>query len=124
MLVGRDESGFVMAVLPASCELNLPLLRIVTGRTQLVLASEGEIRELFPDCEVGALPPFGKLYGLPVYADRCLATDGEVPPPPATVVKRCVSRGAISCTPRSRSSRTSAGTRRRSWNKQEPARPS
>jgi Ala-tRNA(Pro) deacylase len=78
VLVGRDEAGFVMVVLPASCDLNLPLLRRVTGRRQLVLASEGEIRELFPDCEVGAIPPFGKLYGLPVYADRCLATSGEV----------------------------------------------
>ena len=43
----------------------------MTGRRQLVLASEGEIRELFPDCEVGAMPPFGNLYQLPMYLDAC-----------------------------------------------------
>ena len=78
VLVGRDENGFVMAVLPASCNLDVALFRGVTGREHIVLASEGELRELFPDCEVGAMPAFGNLYGLPVYADRCFATEGEV----------------------------------------------
>jgi Ala-tRNA(Pro) deacylase len=78
VLVARDEAGFVMMVLPASCQLDLPMLRSVTGRPQLVLASESDLRGLFPDCEVGAMPPFGELYGVPVYADRCFATPGEV----------------------------------------------
>ena len=71
VLVGRDESGYVMAVLPAACHLDVPAFRVVTGRKHLVLASEAELLELFPDCEVGAMPALGRLYGMPVYADSC-----------------------------------------------------
>ncbi len=78
VLVGRDERGFVMAVLPASCHLDVPAFRDLTGRPHLGLATEGELMELFPDCEVGAMPPFGRLYGLPVYADACFARAGEL----------------------------------------------
>jgi Ala-tRNA(Pro) deacylase len=78
VLVGRDESGFVMAVLPASCHLDVPAFRDLTSRRHLVLATERELMELFPDCEVGAMPPFGRLYGLPVYADACFAKAGEI----------------------------------------------
>jgi Ala-tRNA(Pro) deacylase len=42
------------------------------------LATEEELRRLFPDCEVGAMPPLGTLYGLPVYVDRSLTDDEQI----------------------------------------------
>ncbi len=72
VVVARDRAGaHVMAVLPASCRLDLDALARVAGVEPLVLAPEAELKGLFPDCEPGAMPPFGKLYGLPVYVDAC-----------------------------------------------------
>src|SRR5439155_7858542 len=42
------------------------------------LATEAEFKELFTDCELGAMPPFGNLYGLEVYVDQSLTTDMEI----------------------------------------------
>jgi Ala-tRNA(Pro) deacylase len=42
------------------------------------LATEGDFRDRFPDCEVGAMPPFGNLYGMPVYVAEALAADEEI----------------------------------------------
>jgi Ala-tRNA(Pro) deacylase len=42
------------------------------------LASEEDLQQIFPDCEVGAMPPFGNLYALPVYADKSLADDNVI----------------------------------------------
>ncbi|MGA2192837.1 MAG: YbaK/EbsC family protein, partial [Nitrospirota bacterium] len=39
---------------------------------------EDEFKNLFPDCEPGAMPPFGNLYGIPVYVDRSLAEDKNI----------------------------------------------
>ena len=63
---------YLMAVLPASCHLDLAMLARLSGEKELTLSKELEIRRLFPDCEVGAMPPFGNLYGLPLYVDACL----------------------------------------------------
>jgi len=71
VLVGKDERGYVMAVLPATCRLDLPTFRRITRRKSLLLASEEELRQVFPDCEVGAMPPYGNLYDMPVFADTC-----------------------------------------------------
>lgn len=72
VVVARSPKGtHVMAVLPASCRLDLDALARLAGIDTLVLAREEELRGLFPDCEFGAMPPFGKLYGLPVYVDAC-----------------------------------------------------
>jgi Ala-tRNA(Pro) deacylase len=62
-----------MAVLPAACRVDLTALRTVAGRRRLSLAAEDEFGRLFPDCELGAMPPFGNLYGLPVYIDACFS---------------------------------------------------
>lgn len=64
-------SGYVMAVLPASCHLDLDRLGKIRGHGGLTLASELQIERLFPDCEPGAMPPFGHLYDLPLYLDAC-----------------------------------------------------
>lgn len=60
-----------MVVLPASCRLELPALEKITGKQHLSLATEAEMRDVFADCELGAMPPFGNLYGMPVFVDAC-----------------------------------------------------
>ncbi len=66
---------FGMVVLPAHLDLNLARFAEAMGVHRVSLADERELRELFPDCEVGAMPPFGNLYGLPVYVDESLAEE-------------------------------------------------
>lgn len=78
VMVGKDSRGFVMGVVPATCRLDLPTFRRITRRRRLLLATEEDLRQLFPDCEVGAMPPFGNLYGVPVYADSCLNPAGDL----------------------------------------------
>ncbi|MBI3458254.1 MAG: YbaK/EbsC family protein [Candidatus Rokubacteria bacterium] len=74
----KAGAGFAMAVLPADHRVNLDKLKAVLGVAEVRLAQEAEFRDLFPGCEVGAMPPFGNLYGVPVYADRSLEKDEEI----------------------------------------------
>lgn len=74
----RVEDGFAMAVLPASRKINFDQLKKVIGNDELRLASEDEFKDIFPDCEVGAMPPFGNLYNLPVYVASALSEDEEI----------------------------------------------
>jgi Ala-tRNA(Pro) deacylase len=67
-----------MAVLPASCQLDFELLREVTATRDVELAGEKEFSGLFPECEIGAMPPFGNLYGLDVYVAEELEDDDEI----------------------------------------------
>jgi len=68
----RDTKGaHLMAVIPAQEHIDLPLLQRASGRPGVAMAAEDEIKRLFPDCEVGAMPPFGNLYQLPTYLDAC-----------------------------------------------------
>lgn len=75
ILEGRAQS--YLAVLPASYRVDLDRMAEVVGEP-VRLASEDKIRELFPDCELGAIPPFGRLYGVPVYLDVTLAVGQEI----------------------------------------------
>jgi Ala-tRNA(Pro) deacylase len=68
----------VFAVLPAPCVIDLERLKALTGVKELRLADEDEMSRLFPDCEVGATPPFGVLYGYRVFVDRALVGDPEM----------------------------------------------
>ncbi len=72
-VVFLSEQGYGMAVLPGDSVVDLEQLRLDLGLTRLRLATEAELGELFPSCELGAMPPFGNLWGLPVYADNALA---------------------------------------------------
>lgn len=74
----KKDGELCMAVLPASKQVNLPAFAKLTGCKQVSLASEREFKDRFPDCEVGAMPPFGNLYGLPVYSDTSLSRDKEI----------------------------------------------
>jgi Ala-tRNA(Pro) deacylase len=66
-----------LAVLPASFHVNLKKLSGLLGKPTR-LSSEQEFISLFPDCELGAMPPFGQLYKLPVLVDRSLEADDEI----------------------------------------------
>ena len=74
----KIEGTMAMAVLPASSPVDFKLLRDAAGAKKVELASEDEFGDLFPECEVGAMPPFGNLYDLAVYADEQLAEDEEI----------------------------------------------
>jgi Ala-tRNA(Pro) deacylase len=78
VVIVKGQERFVMTVLPASWNVNLDRLRTVLATHQVRLATEEEIKDLFPDCELGAMPPFGNLYGLPVYVDQSLTEDEEI----------------------------------------------
>jgi Ala-tRNA(Pro) deacylase len=76
-VVLEDEQGFVAAVLPSTYHLRLSELWSKTGR-RLVLSDEVTLRELFKDCDLGALPPVGSAYGLHTYLDESLAEQPEI----------------------------------------------
>ena len=68
-----SENGYGMAVLSGDSMLDLQGLRNVLGVSRLRLATENELGELFPECELGAMPPFGNLCNIPIYLDGRLA---------------------------------------------------
>ena len=68
----------VMVVLSASRHVNLDALVQVTKASQARLATEDEFKTLFPDCEIGAMPPFGSLYQLRVFVDRMVTEVDDV----------------------------------------------
>ena len=67
-----------MAVLPAPYKVDFDLLKEIAGVGKAELATEEEFRDMFPGCEVGAMPPFGNLYGMKVFAAEKLAEDDEI----------------------------------------------
>src|SRR5581483_8138333 len=78
VVIVKVNERFVMTVLPASWKVDVKRLKEVFGTKHVRLATEDEFKELFPDCQVGAMPPFGNLYGLDVYVDRSLTEDEEI----------------------------------------------
>jgi Ala-tRNA(Pro) deacylase len=68
----------VMVVLPASCRLDTVALARALGKRSVELVPEAEMQRLFPDCETGAMPPFGPLYGMPLWVDACCARAPEI----------------------------------------------
>jgi len=67
-----------MAVLPGSQKVDLALLRDALGAERVTLAKEAAFRDRFPECDPGAMPPFGNLYGMPVYVADGLTEDEEI----------------------------------------------
>jgi len=72
------DGKMAMVVLPASRQLDFDLLRKLTSARKVELASEKEFADLFPECEIGAMPPFGNLYGMDVYVSEELEDDDEI----------------------------------------------
>ena len=65
----------VMLVLPASYRVEMKKLKGVLNSRKVAMVKEEEFQELFPDCEIGAMPPFGNLYNLEVWVDQVLTED-------------------------------------------------
>lgn len=78
ILVKLADGTLVMAVVPASRHVDLNALSDATGAKAACLAEEDEFEALFPGCEPGAVPPFGNLYDMPVYADRELMAEDDL----------------------------------------------
>ena len=77
-LIVKVEDEMAMVVLPANRRLLLGELRELLDSAYVRLASEAEFKSTFPDCELGAMPPFGKLYGMKVYIASNLADEQEI----------------------------------------------
>jgi Ala-tRNA(Pro) deacylase len=77
-VVLQADDRMIFAVLPADHVINFEVLKKHVGCSKLSLASEREFLEEFPGCEPGGMPPFGKLFGLPVYCDSELAKHAEI----------------------------------------------
>ena len=72
------DGKMAMAVLPASYQIDFDNLKEIFGTRNVSLASETEFMYRFPDCEVGAMPPFGNLYDMEVYVAESLSEDKEI----------------------------------------------
>lgn len=84
VVVAFADSAPVMLVLPATAWVHVRSAARALGAGEVRLATEDEIANLFPDSEVGAEPPFGNLYGIPVVVERDLATEPEIVFPAGT----------------------------------------
>lgn len=72
------DGNLAMAVLPANRKVVLQDLREVTGSEDVEFAAEEKFRDRFPDCELGAMPPFGNLYGMEVFVALALVGNAEI----------------------------------------------
>ena len=77
-VIVKLDGKLAMAVLPASYHVDLVRLAEATGSTIAEIATEEEFSALFPDCDTGAMPPFGNLYDMDVYVSESLAEDEEI----------------------------------------------
>jgi len=77
-VVVHGDSGYHMLVLPASKLVDFQEVRIALGLSHARMVPETELNRLFPDCELGAMPPVGNLYGMAVYLDSTLAAEDVI----------------------------------------------
>ena len=77
-VVLKVDGKMALAVLPSAHKVDFNLLKTAIGANNLELASEQEFAGLFPQCEVGAMPPFGNLYGMEVFVAESLAENDEI----------------------------------------------
>jgi Ala-tRNA(Pro) deacylase len=77
-IVVKIDGTMAMIVLPASKKIDLGLLKQKVGADIVDLAEEQEFERMFPDCDPGAMPPFGNLYGMDVIVEDKLTEDEEI----------------------------------------------
>lgn len=77
-VIVKADGEIVMLALPATRKINFETLKGILGSESMALAKEEDFVSLFPDCETGAMPPFGKLYNIPVIVDQSLNEDKDV----------------------------------------------
>lgn len=74
----KVDGKMAMAILPAPKKIDFGQFRYAAGTVDVELAGEREFEALFPDCEIGAMPPFGNLYGMSVFVTDTLCQDAEI----------------------------------------------
>lgn len=77
-VVVKIDGKLAMVVIPANHQVNFAKLRDATGAKAVDLASESEFKDKFSGCEVGAMPPFGPLYDIPVYLSSMLGQQDHI----------------------------------------------
>ena len=77
-VVVKADGRFVMCALPASHRIDIAALREQLEAQEINIADEQKLSELFPDCELGAEPPIGRLYNMPTLMDESLVADSHV----------------------------------------------
>lgn len=75
VVILKGNENYYMAALPAPCKVDLARFAALVGVPSVRLATEEEFKDLFPGCETGAMPPFGSVFGLPVFLEESLTTD-------------------------------------------------
>ena len=74
----KVDDKLVMGVIAGNQKIHLPTARTSLGASEVRLATEDEFISRFPDCEIGAMPPFGNLFGVPVYVDPAVEKDEAI----------------------------------------------
>lgn len=77
-VIVKAHGRYLMLVLPADERVDLAKVAALLGVKRVRLATEKEIRALFPDCEIGAMPPFGALYDLEEWVDHTMIQKREI----------------------------------------------
>jgi len=77
-VIVKIDGRTAMVVMPANERINFAFLKEATGAHEVSIAREEEFEKLFPDCEVGAMPPFGNLYDIEVFVSERLAEHEEI----------------------------------------------
>jgi Ala-tRNA(Pro) deacylase len=77
-VIVKLDGKMSMAVLPSKYRVDLERLRTACQAGSVELATEQDFSRTFPNCEEGAMPPFGNLYGVPVVVEQSLAEDEEI----------------------------------------------
>jgi Ala-tRNA(Pro) deacylase len=78
VVIVKANGKMIMLVIPSPYRLDFAKVRALLGAKKVSLAKEEEFANLFPDCAIGAMPPFGNLYDLPVYVDQALAEEPDI----------------------------------------------
>jgi Ala-tRNA(Pro) deacylase len=78
VVIVKEREGLAMAVLPACCAIEMDRLKGLIGRGEIELATVEETLEAFPGCEVGAMPPFGRLFGMPTFVEEALVNQRDI----------------------------------------------
>lgn len=77
-VIVKVDGKLAMVLEPAHSRVNLERLRKQVAANKIELASEHEFKSRFPECELGAMPPFGNLYEMDVYVDKTLTQDEQI----------------------------------------------
>ena len=77
-LIVNADGLLRMAVIPANCVLHLKHMKFIMRPENIRMATEKELNDAFPDCEIGAMPPFGNLYRMKTYVTANLADEPEI----------------------------------------------